>query len=65
MKVTKTKQKYTYKGNEYCIVSEAKVKINGVWEDAIIYQPVVCQDLRPLYVRTKTEFFDKFQPVKL
>lgn len=53
---------YTYKGNNYEVFKETKMKnsITGVWEDAVIY---MAQKDGKLYVRHKNEFYNKFKEV--
>lgn len=52
---------YEYKGNPYRIFSETKVKIDGKWVDAIIYQTLYPNSDGWIWVRTKEEFFSLFK----
>ena len=52
---------YYFKGNPYRIFSETKVKIDGIWIDAIIYQALYVNKDGIFWVRTKKEFFELFK----
>lgn len=54
---------YEYKNNKYRIFSESKVKINGVWEECIIYQTLYVNTDGWIWVRTKKEFFELFKEI--
>jgi len=49
---------YEYKGNMYIVINtNAKVKENGIWVDAIIYT----NESGISFTRTKAEFESKFK----
>ena len=52
---------YYFKGNPYRIFSETKIKIDGIWVDAIIYQTLYINEDGVFWVRTKKEFFELFK----
>ena len=54
---------YEYKGKPYRIFSETKVKIKGVWIEAIIYQTLYVNKDGVFWTRTKEEFFELFKPI--
>lgn len=56
-------KKYTYKGKTYRVVMEYKVKINNEWVPAIIYECLYNNPEGMVWVRTKDEFLQKFQPL--
>lgn len=56
---------YTFKNKPYKIFTETKVKINGVWVDAIIYQTLYVNKDGVFWVRTKQEFFELFKEITL
>lgn len=45
-------------GNEYVIESYAKIQVDNVWVDAVIYRQRKMYDMK--FVRTVTEFKQKF-----
>jgi len=54
---------YEYKNKKYRIFSESKMKLDGVWEDCIIYQTLYHNPDGWIWVRTKEEFFKLFTVV--
>ena len=54
---------YEYKNNKYRIFAETKVKINGIWEECIIYQTLYVNKDGWIWVRTKKEFFELFKEI--
>jgi hypothetical protein len=54
---------YTYKGNPYKIFTSTKVKIDGVWHNAIVYECLYDNQDGKYWVRLEEEFFNLFLPV--
>lgn len=57
-------QIYEYKGNKYRIFAESEMKIDGKWQDCIIYQTLYYNEDGWIWVRSKQEFFELFKLVK-
>lgn len=58
---------YIYKGKLYELVCEAQIKLNGVWEECVIYRTLYYNPDGTTWVRKKDEFynlFKEFTPVK-
>ena len=53
---------YEYKGKQYRIFAESKIKIDGQWIDCIVYQTLYVNDDGWIWVRTKDDFFNNFKP---
>ena len=48
---------YEYKGNQYRIFAESKMKVDGVWIKCIIYQTLYYNEDGWIWVRNSDEFF--------
>ena len=55
---------YQYKGNKYRIFAESKMKIDGIWQDCIIYQSLYYNEDGWIWVRSRDEFFKLFELIK-
>lgn len=54
---------YEYKGKQYRIFAESKMKIDGKWIDCIVYQTLYVNEDGWIWVRTKEDFFNNFKPI--
>lgn len=52
---------YEYKGKQYRIFSESKMKVDGEWIDCIIYQTLYYNEDGWIWVRSRDEFFKLFE----
>ncbi len=52
---------YEYKGKQYRIFAESKMKIDGEWIDCIIYQTLYFNEDGWIWVRSRDEFFSLFK----
>lgn len=52
---------YYYKGKPYEILYESKIKLDGKWQDCIIYRCLYFNPDGLIWVRTKKEFFKLFK----
>ena len=55
---------YEYKGKLYTIQEETKVKIAGVWTNAIVYKALYINKDGRVWVRTKEEFEELFKHIE-
>ena len=55
---------YQYKGNKYRIFAESKMKVDGIWQDCIIYQSLYYNEDGWIWVRNRDEFFKLFELIK-
>lgn len=55
---------YEYKGNQYRIFAESKMKVDGVWIKCIIYQTLYYNEDGWIWVRNSEEFFKLFKRVE-
>ena len=53
---------YEYKGKQYRIFAETKMKVNDEWIDCIIYQTLYYNEDGWIWVRSREEFFKLFKP---
>ena len=54
---------YEFKGKQYRIFAESKMKIDGEWIDCIIYQTLYFNKDGWIWVRNSEEFFKLFKKV--
>ena len=52
---------YEFKGKQYNLLLETKIKIDDEWVDGIIYMCLYYNPDGMVWVRTKEEFFEKFK----
>lgn len=52
---------YKYKEKFYSIAHQAKMKINGEWENCVIYKALYDHPLGDIFVRSSEEFFFLFK----
>jgi hypothetical protein len=43
------------------LTTNVKMKINGMWRDAVLYRPFGASEDEPLYTRTLSNFKDSFK----
>jgi len=51
-------------GNSYKVKDRATIKINGVWENCVIYSPIEEYNKQYTYVRLLSDFAKKFIKVE-
>lgn len=53
---------YYYKDKPYQLVHMTKIKLNGIWQEAVLYKCLYVNPNGMLWVRLKDDFFNNFKP---